>query len=105
MESSMVREHALRATNGFLALFIFLALGALSVVRLIHGLIDRAPLQVILWIVLLLVALTGLCGLFIVNPNQARVLTLFGKYMGTVKDAGFWFANPFASKTNISLRV
>jgi regulator of protease activity HflC (stomatin/prohibitin superfamily) len=44
-------------------------------------------------------------GLFIVAPNEAKVLTFFGKYIGTVKDTGFWFANPFASKRSISLKV
>jgi len=51
------------------------------------------------------VAVTCLSGLFVVNPNDARVLTLFGKYIGTVKEAGFWFANPFAVKKRLSLRV
>jgi regulator of protease activity HflC (stomatin/prohibitin superfamily) len=44
-------------------------------------------------------------GLFIVNPNEARVLQLFGKYSGTVKDSGLRWANPFLIKRKISLRV
>jgi regulator of protease activity HflC (stomatin/prohibitin superfamily) len=44
-------------------------------------------------------------GLFTVNPNEAKVLTLFGRYVGTVRDAGLWFANPFYAKKKISLRV
>jgi regulator of protease activity HflC (stomatin/prohibitin superfamily) len=44
-------------------------------------------------------------GLFIVNPNEARVLQLFGKYSGTVKDSGLRWANPFFIKRKISLRV
>ena len=39
-------------------------------------------------------------GLKIVNPNEALVLTLFGKYIGTIKEAGFFFVNPFASAFN-----
>ncbi|NCB41873.1 MAG: SPFH domain-containing protein [Clostridia bacterium] len=39
-------------------------------------------------------------GLKIVNPNEALVLTLFGKYIGTIKEAGFFFVNPFASPFN-----
>jgi regulator of protease activity HflC (stomatin/prohibitin superfamily) len=44
-------------------------------------------------------------GLFIVNPNEAKALVLFGSYKGTVKTDGFWFANPFLTKRTISLRV
>ena len=44
-------------------------------------------------------------GLFTVNPNEGRVLTLFGKYVGTVREAGLWFANPFYAKKRISNRV
>jgi regulator of protease activity HflC (stomatin/prohibitin superfamily) len=40
-----------------------------------------------------------------VNPNDAKVLTLFGRYIGTVREAGLWFANPFYAKKRISLRV
>jgi len=41
-----------------------------------------------------------LCGLRIVNPNEALVLTLFGKYHGTIKKAGFYFVNPFSTGFN-----
>ncbi len=49
--------------------------------------------------------IVGLVGFFIVNPNQARVLQLFGKYVGTVRDPGLRWANPFYTKKAISLRV
>jgi regulator of protease activity HflC (stomatin/prohibitin superfamily) len=44
-------------------------------------------------------------GLFVVNPNQARVMQLFGRYVGTVKEPGLRWASPFYSKRRISLRV
>ena len=44
-------------------------------------------------------------GFFVVNPNQSRVLTLFGRYRGTVRDAGFFWTNPFTSKRPVSLRA
>lgn len=47
-----------------------------------------------------LIALVFLAGLKIVNPNEALVLTLFGKYYGTIKKEGFFFVNPFASGYN-----
>jgi regulator of protease activity HflC (stomatin/prohibitin superfamily) len=56
---------------------------------------------------LLLIALSGLSlkGLFTVQPNVAKVLTLFGNYKGTAKEPGLWFTNPFVSKKAVSLRV
>jgi regulator of protease activity HflC (stomatin/prohibitin superfamily) len=44
-------------------------------------------------------------GFFVVNPNEARVLTLFGRYWGSVKRDGFHWANPFLVKRRLSLRV
>lgn len=50
-------------------------------------------------------AVLAAVGIFVVNPNEAKVLTLFGRYTGSVKEAGIWFANPFAVKKPVSLRV
>jgi len=44
-------------------------------------------------------------GVMIINPNESRVLVLFGKYNGTVSKDGFWFVNPFTSKKTVSLRA
>lgn len=55
--------------------------------------------------ILIIAAVLGLKGLFIVAPNEARVLTFFGKYIGTIRENGFWFANPLAKKESISLKV
>jgi regulator of protease activity HflC (stomatin/prohibitin superfamily) len=49
--------------------------------------------------------LVCLFGLFVVNPNEARVLTLFGTYRGSVKEPGFYWVNPFTSKKPVSLRL
>jgi hypothetical protein len=56
-------------------------------------------------IILLLVSILVLAGLFVVNPNEAKVMVLFGKYAGTVRTAGFFWANPFLVKRKISLRA
>ncbi len=47
----------------------------------------------------------GTPGFFTVQPNEARVLVFLGSYSGSVRDAGFWWANPFAVKKHVSLRV
>ncbi|HSK77863.1 MAG TPA: SPFH domain-containing protein [Thermoanaerobaculia bacterium] len=53
----------------------------------------------------MLASILGLCGLFIVNPNEAKVLQLFGDYVGTALKAGLRWANPFYSKRKVSVRT
>lgn len=53
----------------------------------------------------LVAALLGFTGLYSIQPNQAAVLSLFGKYVGTVKEAGLRWNNPFYSKRKVSQRV
>ena len=55
-------------------------------------------------VLLFLVFLVCMCGLKIVNPNEALVLTLFGKYHGTIKKDGFFFVNPFVAGFNPTAR-
>ena len=51
------------------------------------------------------VGIVLLCGHFTLQPNEARVLILFGAYKGTVRGSGFWWTNPFMTKKKISLRA
>jgi regulator of protease activity HflC (stomatin/prohibitin superfamily) len=63
------------------------------------------PIVIIPTILLGIVDIICLNGLFIVNPNEAKVLQLFGRYIGTVREPGLRWANPFYSKRKISTRV
>jgi regulator of protease activity HflC (stomatin/prohibitin superfamily) len=102
----MIRERAQRAANGYLALALLLGAGALAGHSLFRAVVHQSsPRPILLWALAGTAVLLCLTGLFVVNPNEARVLTLFGKYTGTVKSDGFWWANPFAIKKRISLRV
>jgi len=62
-------------------------------------------LAVLLNVALSIALLLGFAGLFMVQPNTGAVLQLFGRYVGTAREAGLRWANPFFSKTPISLRV
>jgi regulator of protease activity HflC (stomatin/prohibitin superfamily) len=64
----------------------------------------QAGLEII-GVVVIVVAGFSFGGLFVVQPNQARVLILFGRYIGSVTEAGWWWCNPFAKKQKISSRV
>ncbi len=57
------------------------------------------------WIFIMVVTMIGFGGLFVVNPNEARVLQFFGSYVGTVKEPGLRWTNPFYTKRTVSLRI
>jgi regulator of protease activity HflC (stomatin/prohibitin superfamily) len=101
----MLREKEHRATNGLAFLLVSLAGLAVSIFGLISAAKAERPAMAVIWVVVFGLMCLGFGGLFSVNPNEARVLTLFGKYVGTVREAGLWFANPFYAKKRISLRV
>ena len=101
----MFRESEYRTSNGLPALLFLLVIMALAVATLIQGGNSQAPVLIVGGVLALIIASISLGGLFIVNPGDAKALILFGDYKGTVKKAGFWFANPFLTKKRISLRV
>ncbi len=103
----MNREKQLSAASGWVAVAILLPL-LLLVVALIVA--EARSGDVVAWHIIalaLLAAADGVClgGLFVVNPNEGQVLQLFGAYVGTAKDPGLRWANPFYTKKRISLRV
>ncbi len=99
------REVPFAAASGFLLLAIapLLLAGAIASFAAVGRPADGRFLA--LGFVLLAAFAFVLPGFFVVNPNQARVLTLFGRYRGTVRDAGFWWTNPFTAKRKVSLRA
>src|SRR5262245_47176702 len=101
----MIRERERHAVSGFAALALFIPVLFGAGYFLVQG--ARAADG---WLIagsafVLVVDLVALCGLFVVDPNEGRVLQLFGAYVGTVRRPGLAFANPFYTKKRISLRV
>jgi regulator of protease activity HflC (stomatin/prohibitin superfamily) len=72
---------------------------------LIGGIRTGDVFRIVPALVTLTLAIVLAGGLFVVNPNEAKVLQLFGKYVGTARDQGLRFANPFYTKRRASLRV
>lgn len=102
----MLREIPFRPAPGLGMLFLFLAADAAAIPLIIQGAGGGwPPAAAGVGAVLLVASVFGFAGLFTVAPNDAKVLTLFGRYKGTVRDAGLWFANPFLAKQAVSLRV
>jgi regulator of protease activity HflC (stomatin/prohibitin superfamily) len=101
----MIREIERRPIPGLPVLLVSLPGMAYGIYRAIGAAQAGDGRAAIAPLVLLIVLLLGLAGLFIVNPNEAKALILFGRYKGTVKTEGFWWANPFMTKRQISLKV
>src|SRR5262249_25991395 len=101
----MIRERALNARNG-LAVAVILLLGIVAAVWWIaHAGNTGQPASVARAVIILVVLVTRLGGLCVVNPNEGKVGTLFGRYIGAEKREGLWFVNPFTRRRRISLRV
>jgi hypothetical protein len=101
----MDKERVVVPGNGYFMLVIGIALGLLSLGALYLG-IETDNLWYLLAMAILGV-LSGLllAGLFIVNPNDAKVMILFGAYAGSIKQNGFCWANPFYIKKRVTLRA
>jgi regulator of protease activity HflC (stomatin/prohibitin superfamily) len=100
-----VTETTAKRMSGYLALIILLILLAADTYLIYYMAENRMPEYLWLEIPLFLITLLFPAGMFVVQPNEARVLVLFGKYIGSVRNAGFWYANPFAVKRHVSLRI
>ena len=91
--------------SGFLGLFLFLALVVLEGL-LVRDMVlseELSLLWAVLGVFLLILIVPG--GFFVVQPNEARVLVFLGRYVGSVRDSGFWWTNPFTVKKHVSLRI
>jgi regulator of protease activity HflC (stomatin/prohibitin superfamily) len=107
-----MREIPMTAVSGlkFLLwdLLAMIGAGAVLVFGIILAESQQGVLGGLLIVAALLMGFTAficLFGFFIVNPNEGRVVQLFGDYRGTVRDPGLKFANPFYTKQRVSLRV
>ncbi len=98
------------ALNGFLMFFLVMAMYAGSVWTLIKGIsaFDNGQPAALLFVassLLFIMAVTASCGFSMLEPNEAKVMTFFGKYVGTFRKNGFYWINPFMSAKNVSLRA
>ena len=99
--------------NGFVMLFVILAMFAASIASFVKGVVlseegmeGALPIVLILGgIALLITSIILLCGFIKLEPNEARVLLFFGEYRGNFLKTGFWWVNPFMTVKNISLRA
>ena len=94
----MEAEKIIKPANGYLMLLVVLTLffGGITI-----SIIQETPL----YIPLIIIGFISFFGFILVNPNTSKVVLLFGKYVGTIKENGLYWANPFYTKKKISLRA
>lgn len=91
--------------NGFAGVGIVLLLGIIAIFLFRQFVLYENPVMVIGFAIIALIAVVLATGFTIIQPNQAKVLTLFGSYLGVIKQEGFWFSVPLTLRKNVSLRV
>ena len=101
----MIREVEYKATPGLIVILVLVVGELLALGALVRGAQQDRPGQAVLALALFTLLTVFFKGIFVVNPNEAKVITLFGRYIGSEKRAGLWFANPFTARKRISLRV
>jgi hypothetical protein len=101
----MITEKKAPTLPGLFMLLFLLVVIAGSIFQIIQCAIRDDATQLPIWLALIVVSAISLAGLTIVNPNDAAVATLFGRYLGSLKTPGFWWINPFSSRRKISLKV
>lgn len=94
----MKSEKIIKPASGYLMLLVFFILFIGSIVAMVK-------LESPVFIISLVASIIMLFGFILVNPNTSKVVLLFGKYIGTIKQNGLYWANPFYTKKKISLRA
>ena len=101
----MVRERAYNGLPGLLMLLVLILADAGFIWMLVMNIRTESAPEIVLSAVLITLSTFLMAGLFMVNPNEGKVLQLFGEYKGTAKIQGLRWANPFFTKKKVSLRV
>jgi regulator of protease activity HflC (stomatin/prohibitin superfamily) len=101
----MATEKNYPTSSGWTMLLICIAGGLLVIVLFITGAVLQSPVPIVIALLLAIAIVITSIGLFAQQPNMARVMLLFGEYRGTVRDTGFFWANPFVVRKPISLRL
>lgn len=101
----MFKEKTASTLSGWLMLIILLAALVATVATFIPAVRDREAIRALTAAAGFVIVLISLGGLTVVNPNEAVVATLFGSYLGSIKNQGLWWLNPFSVRRRISLKT
>lgn len=100
-----IAEKSANKLNGFLMVLVLFALIIVEYFLVKEMAMTNDPGLLWFFIPILLLIILISSGFVVVQPNDSRVLILFGKYTGTVRTSGFWFVNPFTVRKKVSLRI
>ncbi|ABQ83165.1 SPFH domain-containing protein [Limosilactobacillus reuteri] len=100
-----MKEKAAFYVNGYLGLLGAIIIGLISLWLMFVGFTRNFLVILTIGIILFLIVILFSTSLTIIQPNEAKVLTFFGNYIGTIRDAGLFMTVPFTNKETVSLRV
>jgi regulator of protease activity HflC (stomatin/prohibitin superfamily) len=100
-----LKEKEMFKVNGIIGVFLFLLFGALTAFSFRQFILSENFLILAGSFIALILTVLVLSGFTIIQPNQAKVFTLFGSYLGVIKQEGFWLSIPLTVRKNVSLRV
>jgi regulator of protease activity HflC (stomatin/prohibitin superfamily) len=101
----MIRERAYNGMPGLPVLLVLILVEAALTWMLVMNIRSQSAPEIVFSAVMIALATFLMAGLFMVNPNEGKVLQLFGEYKGTAKVQGLRWANPFLAKKKVSLRI
>jgi len=101
----MIREKVRKVSSGYLMLVVLSVLQLATGYGIYRAVITESVPGIIAAVLAAIVVLILWAGLFMIHPNEAKVLQLFGSYVGTAHEPGLKWANPFFQKTAVSTRV
>ncbi|WP_045523875.1 SPFH domain-containing protein [Neobacillus niacini] len=100
-----MKEKEMFKINGFLGVILLLLFGAMTVFNIRQFILSENFLMLIVSLVSLIITVLLISAFTVIQPNQAKVFTLFGSYLGVIKEEGFWLSVPLTVRKNVSLRV
>jgi regulator of protease activity HflC (stomatin/prohibitin superfamily) len=101
----MLREKEITGLSGWMMAILMVAVLIGSVAMLVSAIRTESGPWIILWLTILAVDIVCGFGLTVVNPNEAKVIQLFGVYKGSIKEQGFWWVHPLTLRRRVSQRV
>ncbi len=101
----MIREQVRKVSSGYLMLVVLLVAQFATAYWIYRAVVVMSIPQLVAAVLAAVIVLIMWAGLFMIHPNEAKVLQLFGSYVGTAHEPGLKWANPFYQKTAVSTRV
>ncbi len=101
----MLVEKVMKGVSGWLMVILLFLVSVLSIAELITAIQAVSVAMIVLSLVVLTIAIACFFGLTVVNPNQAKVVQVFGTYKGSLKEQGLWWVNPLSTRRRVSLRI